>query len=209
MDFKRMMIFNTPLRMVSMAFTADEKTFLLAKDDGSLQIWRIGEPNAESVKLPTNIWRSAFTADGRMIAVNSEGGVVLWTISANPEKVSTLRPYAGAVSKLTFSEDSSLLLTVGLDKKIRVWNTDSGGMIQEFERLDETVSSIAFGVGNHTVIAGGQRGGVYVVDCELCRPFEEIKNLARKKNPRPLTPEEREEFMPGERTLPVVKVSSP
>jgi WD40 repeat protein len=132
-----------------------------------------------------------------MIAVSSDRGVVgVWRISSVPEKVSTLPAYTGAVSKIAFSTDGSLLLTAGLDTKIRVWNTATGEPLQEFERLDEPIRALVFANENRSVIAGGTRGGVYVIECELCRPFEQIKNLAKQKHPRELTPEEVQEFMP-------------
>jgi WD40 repeat protein len=195
--FERVKVFDSPSRIVSIAFTTNDKSFLLAKEDRSLLNWDMEAGTENIVKLPTTIGRADFSPDGTMIAVSSDRGVVVvWRISSVPEKVSTLPAYTGAVSKIAFSTDGSLLLTAGLDTKIRVWNTATGEPLQEFERLDEPIRALVFANENRSVIAGGTRGGVYVIECELCRPFEQIKNLAKQKHPRELTPEEVQEFMP-------------
>jgi len=184
---------SNKINLISMSFTADTKTFLAAQDDGKLWITRLDTDKTETRQLPTKIPRAAFSSDGKYIAVSSTSGVLIWTIAT--ENYTTLAEYAGPVSRLTFTPDSQLLITASGDGFIRVWHTASGAALEEY-RLDEPPRSVVAGDDNQTIVAGGTRGGVYVIKCELCRPFEEIKNLARERHPRPLTPEERQRFMP-------------
>jgi WD40 repeat protein len=198
--------FNTPIkvidsasRMVNIAFSANEESFLTAGDDGSLSIAKMGTENTTQVKLPTNISRTAFSGDGKRIAVAStDRRVVVWDITTK-EKVSILRAYPGTVAKLAFSSDDKLLLTANLNAKIFVWNAESGELVQELESLDEPLSSLIFGNENRSIIAAGSQGGIYVVECELCHPFPEVVKLACEKNPRELTFEEFTEYMPKEK----------
>jgi WD40 repeat protein len=199
-NYKPIKRFDTTARMVTIGFTADEDTILAAQDDGTLLTSKVGAENTERLKLPTSILRAAFSQDGKYIAVSSDRGVMVWATANNADRFSILRGYAGTVYRLTFSPDSQLLITTSIDGKVRVWNTASGDALEEY-RLDEPAFSVVVGDDNRTIIAGGTRGGVYVINCELCRPFEDIKNLARQRKPRTLTPEEREQFMPGEKVF--------
>lgn len=179
--------------LISMAFTGDGKKFLAADDGGTLWTVDLNTGNAETTRLPTKILRAAFSSDGKNIAVSSDSGVMIWALPT--KQYTTVDGYAGPVSRLTFSPDGQLLITVSLDGFMRVWNTASGHALEEY-RLDEPPRSIVVGEDNRTIVAGGTRGGIYVIKCEFCRPFEEIKNLARDKHPRSLNTEELQRFMP-------------
>jgi WD40 repeat protein len=179
-------------RLISISFTADAKQFLAAQDDGTLWIATLATEKTQTVKLPTKILQAAFSSDGKYIAVSSNSGVMIWTIAS--EKFTTLEGYAGRASRLTFSPDSKMLITAASDGIMRVWNAATGGPLEEY-RLDDSLRSLVVDDDNRTIIAGDAGGGIYVFKCEFCRPFEEIKNLARERKPRPLRPDEQTRFL--------------
>jgi WD40 repeat protein len=179
-------------RLISISFTADAKQFLAAQDDGTLWIATLAAEKTQTVKLPTKILQAAFSSDGKYIAVSSNSGVMIWTIAS--EKFTTLEGYAGRASRLTFSPDSKMLVTAASDGIMRVWNAATGGPLDEY-RLDDSLRSLVVDDDNRTIIAGDSGGDIYVFKCEFCRPFEEIKNLARERKPRPLRPDEQTRFL--------------
>ncbi len=68
--------------------------------------------------------------DGTRLAIASSSGIWLYDINAKHEmkksEIALLTEHKGKVGQLTFSPDSNMFASIGLDKTIRVWETRTG-----------------------------------------------------------------------------------
>ena len=125
-----------PVKDVS--FSPDGKTIASASEDNRIKLW-----NRDGIKLEIahilkghneSVNEVIFSADGQTIAsASADGTVKLW----NPDgtALSTLYEHTGAVNGVAFSPtDDNLLLSVGSDKKVALWNVKQ--VLQE-QKLQE------------------------------------------------------------------------
>jgi WD40 repeat protein len=85
----------------------------------------------ESAVPQSRITGMCFTSDGSTLAtVSAEGGLFLWSISEKPPFLALNfrapddagRIYAGNISSLVISADSTLIACAGGEELIRLWN---------------------------------------------------------------------------------------
>ena len=187
--------------VLNMTFTPDGESLLMVQRDGTLVTTKLRTGEKNSVRLTAtygDVLAAAFNSDASRIAAISSKSVGVWDTTGI--KKSTLKDAAYGARLLAFSADSTLLITAGFYDPVRVWRTDTGEPIAEFEQFNQYgLRSIAFNGRNNSIVVGDEVGRVYVFECEFCQPFSEIKRLAKESNPRPLTPEELEKYLPGEK----------
>ena len=188
-------------RVLNMSFTPDEESLLMVRQDGTLVTTKLKTGEKNSIKLtPTyGLLGAVFNSDGTRIAgILFDRSVGVWDTTGI--RKSTLKGAAYLARLLAFSPDSTLLITAGFYDPVRVWRTDTGEPIAEFEQFTQYgLRSVAFNGRNDSIVAGDELGRAYVFECEFCQPFAEIKRLAKESNPRELSPEELEKYLPGEK----------
>lgn len=83
-------------------------------------------------RQPDPITALAFSADGALIAVGSEGPKVSLYDSADGRKVATLSGHHGAIYALAFRPDGTQIATAGFDGMVRLYNLPSGTLAKAF-----------------------------------------------------------------------------
>ncbi len=102
--------------------------------DKCLQLW-----DADSGRLIASLETKyalhvRFAPDGRLLAVtaNNPGGVELWDVAGRKKLRACQANPPQFVERLAFSADSRRLLTTARDKRMRLWDVDTGRKLQEF-----------------------------------------------------------------------------
>ena len=183
--------------ILNVAFTPDDETLLMVQRDGTLTRRRKSGEIETAVLLPT-IRRAVFDQQGTLIAalVAADSSVGIWNV--NGIKKASISD-AGYADTLAFNSDSRLLLTSGFTTSLNVWQTDTGEGVAEYDQFHDSFTSLGFDDLQRLIVAGDSRGRVSVIECELCRPFADVKKLAKENNRRPLTQKELDKYLPGEK----------
>jgi WD40 repeat protein len=106
-----------------------------------------------------------------------------------------LRGHVATVNSVSFSPNGQLVITAGADGTARVWQAASGASVAVLGGTGRPVKAAEFSPNGRFVATGGDDRVVRLYDCEPCRPFAELLQLAHSRATRKLTPQERREFL--------------
>ena len=144
-------------------------------DDGVLRVWDL-DHRREISRLDgalqgddANITASAFSADGKYLAVGSANGTArIWQVDTGA-KVSELHghesaDFKGTIKHVSFSPDGKYVVTGSVDRSARLWEIKTGVQVALSPDHDDWVTNAVFdSVGKHIITIGG---GVRLWDAE-------------------------------------------
>jgi WD40 repeat protein len=163
-----------------------------------VHLWRRGAPTGDLVSPTTSsVTDVAFSPDGRSAATSDQFGPArVWDVATRTSLA--LRGHAAEVTSVSFSPDGQLVVTAGLDGTARVWQAATGSSVAVLGAGGRPVFAAEFSPDGRFVATGGADRVVRLYDCEPCRPFADLRELARSRATRKLTAQERREFLGGE-----------
>src|SRR5207245_2172400 len=88
----------------------------------------------------------------------SEGKAYLWDVETG-EMLKTLEGNFGEIDVVAFTPDSKLGITAGFDSTIRVWDLDSGKLVQRLQG-ESIITSLAVSPDGNLVVAGNFGGNL-------------------------------------------------
>ena len=167
-------------------------------DKGRVHLWRGGAPAGDLVNPSGSVVTDvAFSPDGQSAATADEQGTArVWDVASRTSIA--LRGHVAAVNSVSFSPNGQLVVTAGADGTARVWQAASGASVAVLGATGRPVNAAEFSPDGRFVATGGDDRVVRLYDCEPCRPFADLLQLARSRATRKLTPQERREFLGGE-----------
>ena len=95
-----------------------------------------------------------------------------------------MRGHVATVNSVSFSPNGQLVVTAGADGTARVWRAASGASVAVLSATGRPVNTAEFGPDGRFVATGGADRVVRLYDCEPCRPFGELLQLARSRATR-------------------------
>lgn len=116
-----------PGSAVALAFAPSEPIVAVGGASGT-SLWDVSDPDAPVELAAVDDARSkvlAFDADGRaLVMVSAQGDVSLWDVSDRRAPALVANPgTSGAVNAAAFAPSGALLVTAGVGRSLRVWNT--------------------------------------------------------------------------------------
>jgi WD40 repeat protein len=176
------------------SFSPDGRFLVTGSGDGSVTRW-----DAETRKNPRvlgshggHVQRVTFSRDGTLIATAGDDGTLrVWNLATGVD-VAVLDAPGDFVNEVGFSSDGRHVLAI----------TSSGALLlRDLDLREEITFRLAQSFGDLAPFdpssgsaAYVSRRSVYLVECEICLPFDELHALARSRA-RPLTPDERVRFL--------------
>lgn len=100
---------------------------------------------------------AAFTPDGRHLAVAWMDDGILYDLAANRE-IRRFRGHSSTLSAAAFSPDGNILATVGHDRKLRLWNTQSGTEEYAIVAHQDWVRAVSFAPDGWSLATAGDDG---------------------------------------------------
>jgi WD40 repeat protein len=144
-----------------------------AGDDADLRLWDLntGRELARFARRAGPTHHPAFSPDGRWLAVatehpngpNANEMVQVWEV-ATGKLLCSLAGHKETVTALTFSGDSQIVATGGVDRTVRLWDLASGQEIKRFLGHEGMILSLAFAPDNLRLAASSPDAPLYIWD---------------------------------------------
>jgi carbonic anhydrase len=160
-----------PNPVADLAWSANSGRLAVATEDGQAQVRyqdftdaHVGwQPLSSLAGEYGSANSAAWSPDGSLIAVGSEGGVVTVWDAASQEPILELAEGAGAITSVVWSADGSMLAAGGEDGVAWAWDADSWEVVSEVEGDGSPILSLTTVF--ETVYLGGQAsGGIFLWD---------------------------------------------
>src|SRR5262245_14018711 len=143
-------------RVPSVAFSPDGRTLASGSNDGTHQLWNVGNGHhIRSFKGHFGWAYSAFIPDGKTLASWENDKLKLWDVSSG--RLIRLFEWdtTGSAHSFAFSPDGKTLASGG-NNDLKLWDVSSGRLIRSFEwdsgRVD--FKSVAFSPDGKTLASG-------------------------------------------------------
>jgi WD40 repeat protein len=122
-------------QVMSVAFSQDGSRLVAGKEDGGVYIWDSSSGDEASLLTnqdPAPVRRIIFSPNGSSFASVSDIRVQLWNLeSRDPIVINEQNRHTKPITGAAFSPDGSIFATVGADNKLVLWDTSSGGFLDE------------------------------------------------------------------------------
>jgi RNA polymerase sigma factor (sigma-70 family) len=165
------------------AFSADEKRLNTVQWDG---VWRTWETDTgkELHQLALNTKHSAFSPDGKLLAVVREGLIHLYDTAA-PGEPRTLPTKAQRIGAIAFAPHGRTLLVAGEAEGPVLWDATTAKELRRLPTGGRTFSEFGFSADGRTLVAYGRQAGelfgfVQLWDAATGRPRGPVQNLPER-----------------------------
>ena len=153
-------------RLRSADFSADGSKIVTAAEDESIRLWDAAT-GASLKTLPlfgkSPRWAS-FDPSGRRVVVaysdkESKNGALVWDTEKSGQFLELLPPHEKLLSVASFSSSGRMVLTASYDGTLRIWNAETGELVQTLRTdVDETTTA-AFSPKDENLVLTSSRDG--------------------------------------------------
>ena len=177
LDYPMSLAFSADGRLLLVGMHIDEAVPIL--DAESLE--QVGEFRGHTQFIQD----AALGPRGIVATASGDGTARIWDLGSDGE-LAALRGHRGWVNGVAISPDGSLVATAGADGTVRLWDATTGGEVLTLFGHDRIVSTVAFSPDGRLVASVSGDGTVRL----HLLPIDELRELARTRVTRSLTPEE-------------------
>ncbi|MBI3864184.1 MAG: protein kinase [Planctomycetia bacterium] len=152
-----------PPAVLSFAASPDGRWLALGMRSGLVDLWDLatGEKQAALQGTARRVGEIAFSPDGLLLATAGDSGdspVRVWDVAAR-EVRHVLHGHRAYAAGLAFSPDARTLASASHDGNVRLWNTQTGGIVDTLESKGAPPLCVAFSPDGKTLAAGHARDG--------------------------------------------------
>lgn len=146
-----------------------------AGDDGAVRIWRVPPPSDQKLQLLERAVRlAAVSRDGQLIAAVSGDRRLDVVQAADGKHVATVSVGNAKITALTFTPDNVRLVAACDDRKLRIVNFRTGGVLA-IENQPAEITSLACRTDQPHVVAGSVDGVIRVWNVADGSPVAELE----------------------------------
>lgn len=174
--------------------------------EGEIRLWDVSTRQMIGQPLKGHkdeIMSVAFSPDGKTLASASgqaDGTIKLWDVDTRQPLGGAFAGYIAVMNKMVFSPDGETLISASLgedlpSQNIFLWNVATRQLIgQPLIRPEDSVKDIALSLDGHWLASGGSEKTLIIWDMKLESWIEDACRVANRN----LTPEEWEQYFPGQ-----------
>lgn len=139
--------------------------------DNTVRVWDLAAGTGEIVgEHSTPIRDVAFMPDGESVVAISRGGeIIRWNALAVNDRIQTYIDPAGqerSLQALAVSRDGRYLLTGSDSRIVKLWDAETGAMLQTYQIEDRAVRVLAFSADGSKIIIGSVNGSLTLFETD-------------------------------------------
>jgi WD40 repeat protein len=176
-------------------FSPDGEHVAALPETGGVPVWRLDHPARPERFIKGHRGRVnelAYGPDGRLVTGGADRTVQVWDPSGGRAVV--MRGHEAEVTTVVFTADGSKVLSSSHDGTLRLWDAHTGASLAVLQSGEGELDDVALSRdGKIATLAKGTV--VQTFECEVCGSLSDVRALALSRSPRPLTPDERRQFL--------------
>lgn len=151
---KTFTVSHTPV--TSVAFSPDGTRILTGSIEDLPRLWNVeGATLLQAYPGVTgDVLSVGFSPDGKRVLAGSTDGANLWETEGG--KLLQTFPHPGFVRAVAFSPDGKRILTGSTDTNVRLWDADTGKMLQLLGGSEGFINAVAFSPDGQWILSGGE-----------------------------------------------------
>ena len=134
----------------------------------------------------------AFAPDGAQQLVTTGADAVVWDTETG-KRVRTLKGHRGPVTSVAYSPDGKWIVTGGLDRTVRLWDSETGRASGVVRGFPDRIEKAELDPTSRYLLVVPWFDVPQVLSCTACLDASELAQRARSFVTRELTAEERRE----------------
>lgn len=156
--------FDSIENIISSGLSADGKYVCVATSNKMVKIFELNNYSMiNSFPTESSITKVRFTPDGKQIAVVMNNTVRLYDVQTGHSTATTFYHQKNILA-LCFSKDGDKIVTGSSDATAKLWEADSGNLLQQFSGIATRFYSIAYSPDGKKIASSGM--GSYIWDRE-------------------------------------------
>ncbi|GAA5840765.1 hypothetical protein JCM11251_001692 [Rhodosporidiobolus azoricus] len=150
----------------SVSFSPDGKLLATGSEDRVVRIWNLAHRRISQVFQghKSEIYSLAFSPDGRRLVSGSgdktarmwdlETGTCLFSLQIDDITIAENGPVDAGVTSVVFSPDGKFLAAGSLDTVVRIWDAETGQLLDKLKGHKDSVYSVAFSPDGKFLVSG-------------------------------------------------------
>ncbi|GAA5986790.1 hypothetical protein JCM11641_004792 [Rhodosporidiobolus odoratus] len=150
----------------SVSFSPDGKYLATGSEDRIVRIWNLAHKRISQVfhGHKSEIYSLAFSPDGRRLVSGSgdktarmwdlETGAAVFTLTIEDITIAENGPVDAGVTSVVFSPDGKFLAAGSLDTVVRIWDAETGQLLDKLKGHKDSVYSVAFSPDGKFLVSG-------------------------------------------------------
>jgi WD domain, G-beta repeat len=190
--------------VLSAGFSADAKRVVTGSRDYTLRVWDLEGRRRLAVLSDVyedDVVSAVFSPvnPSLVASASTDGSAHIWNVDTNT--ITALKGHNGPVWSIAFNSNGRQIVTASGDTTARVWDAESGQLVQTFKGHSNWVFSAAFTAGDKHVVTASRDKTVRIWDVEtgndvtggvVSGSTQELVERAKERVPRCLTRDQRE-----------------
>ncbi|GEM07220.1 glucose repression regulatory protein TUP1 [Rhodotorula toruloides] len=150
----------------SVSFSPDGKLMATGSEDRIVRVWNLAHKRISQVFSghASEIYSLAFSPDGRRLVSGSgdktarmwdvDSGSCAFTLTIHDITIAENGPVDAGVTSVAFSPDGKYLAAGSLDTVVRIWDAETGQLLDKLKGHEDSVYSVAFSPDSKFLVSG-------------------------------------------------------
>jgi WD40 repeat protein len=163
-----------------LAITPDGKKIVSGSADNTIRVWDL-DSGKEIKKLEgsSSVYSLAITPDNKIVSTGdwNDKTIRIWDLENDGREIKKLEGHTSDIDSLAITPDGKKIVSGSADKRIRVWDVETGKEIKTLEGHMDGVSTVAITPDGKKIVSGSWDFTIRVWDLENDDGSNKVKTL--------------------------------